>query len=147
MTLKLQKHPLQTLKSVRTISEYSTRIILQSRMEETGGIFSNLPFHVLSFQMIWFPTQVSHKLFDFLHFSFGIEGLCLVNGCLGTPFEEQFSISANIWIDSPQGKKIYIYISTVKKPPTNPKTNVDSWTKVWNFNELYGLRSHPKNSK
>lgn len=29
-----------------------------------------------------FPTQVGNKLFDFLHFPFGIKCLCLVNGCL-----------------------------------------------------------------
>lgn len=47
--LRLKKK-IQTLKSIHTISEYSTRIILQSRIEgETGGIFSNLPFHVSVF--------------------------------------------------------------------------------------------------
>lgn len=40
----------QTLKSIPTISEYSTRIMLQSRIEgETGGIFNNFPFHVSVF--------------------------------------------------------------------------------------------------
>lgn len=34
-------------KGVLTMSEYSTLMMLQSRMEgETGGIFSILPFHV-----------------------------------------------------------------------------------------------------
>lgn len=36
--------------STYTISEYSTRIILQSRIEgETGGILSSLPSHVSVF--------------------------------------------------------------------------------------------------
>lgn len=30
----------------------------------------------------WLPSEVGHQLFDLLQFTFGFEGLCLVNGCL-----------------------------------------------------------------